>query len=372
MLRAALMVGVAGAAAGLIGFGPHAAAAAVQQAWPPFALVSGLLLIGQVAADDNVFAAAGSRIATVRGGPPVLLAASLGLVAVVTAILNLDTAVVFLTPLLIQSARARGVDERAFVYGAVFMSNSASLLLPGSNLTNLLVLDGARVSGLDFARVMVAPWLVAIMVTWLVLWIVQRRGLPVSSTNGRVTLRLHGRAGLAAVSGAAVLMVVLPDPAVPVLLLGAGVTAWRPFQGRFGSASLLRATPTALVSLFALAVGCGTLARLWAAPAMLAATAGRLEAALLGAVGAVAINNLPAASLLSAQPLAHPFFLLLGLNLGPNLAVTGALSAVLWWRLARQNDAKVSMWAYTRLGLVVVPLSLAAAATTLALVHPAA
>jgi len=203
MLRAALMVGVAGAAAGFIGFGPHAAAAAVQQAWPPFALVSGLLLIGQVAADDNVFAAAGSRIATVRGGPPVLLAASLGLVAVVTAILNLDTAVVFLTPLLIQSARARGVDERAFVYGAVFMSNSASLLLPGSNLTNLLVLDGARVSGLDFARVMVAPWLVAIMVTWLVLWIVQRRGLPVSSTNGRVTLRLHGRAGLAAVSGAA-------------------------------------------------------------------------------------------------------------------------------------------------------------------------
>ena len=290
----------------------------------------------------------------------------------VTAVLNLDTAVVFLTPVLIQSAKARGLDERAFVYGTVLMSNSASLLLPGSNLTNLLVLNGARISGLDFARTMFAPWLAAIMVTWLVLWIVQRRTLPATFTRDRVTVPLQGPAGLAAVAAAAALIVVLPDPAVWVLLLGASVTAWRWVQGRVGSGSALPTIPTVLVGLFAVAVGCGTLARLWAVPAMLAATAGRSGAALLGALGAVAINNLPAASLLSAQPLAHPLFLLLGLNLGPNLVVSGELSAVLWWRIAQQNDAKVSMWTYTRLGLVVVPLSLAAAAATLALVHPAA
>ena len=78
-----------------------------------------------------------------------------------------------------------------------------------------------------------------------------------------------------------------------------------------------------------------------------AATAGRPDAALFGALGAIAMNNLPAASLMSAQPLAHPFFLLLGLNLGPNLVITGSLSAVVWWRLARQN-ARVSMWTFTR------------------------
>jgi arsenical pump membrane protein len=92
----------------------------------------------------------------------------------------------------------------------------------------------------------------------------------------------------------------------------------------------------------------------------------------LDPLGAVAINNLPAASLLSAHSLAHPFFLLLGLNLGPNLAITGSLSAILWLRLARENGAEASIWRYSRLGLVIAPLQLAGAAAALALLHPAA
>ena len=100
----------------------------------------------------------------------VVLAAAIALATAVTAgaaavtvALNLDTAVVFLTPVLVLAARARRIDERPFVYGAVFMSNSASLLLPGSNLTNLVVLDGSNVPGLDFARAMLlhAEWLVS-------------------------------------------------------------------------------------------------------------------------------------------------------------------------------------------------------------------
>ncbi len=75
----------------------------------------------------------------------------MGMVAAVTAMLNLDTSVVFLTPILVHTARRRGLSEIAFLYGAVFMSNSASLLLPGSNLTNLLVLSHSHSSGSAFA-----------------------------------------------------------------------------------------------------------------------------------------------------------------------------------------------------------------------------
>lgn len=373
LLAAVLALVIAGAAAGLVVFGPPPAAAAVQQTWPPFALVTGLLLIGRVAAGDNMFAAAGSRIARIRGGPAMLLAAALGLTAIVTAVLNLDTAVVFLTPVLIQTARSRGLSEPAFVYGAVFMSNAASLLLAGSNLTNLLVLEGARTSGFDFARSMLAPWLVAVTVTWLAISVLQRgRATAASIEPAPAALPLRGRAGVAAVSAAAALLVVLPDPAVPVLLLGAGVTTWAALRRRLDTAALRRAIPLTLVGIFVLAVSVGTVARLWLVPALLVTTAGRPEAVLVGAIGAVAINNLPAASLLSSQPLAHPLFLLLGLNLGPNLAVTGSLSAILWLRLARQNGAKASVWTYTRLGLLIAPLELAAAAVTLAIVHPSA
>jgi len=94
--------------------------------------VAGLLLVGAVAAEDGLFAAAGGRLARLPGSGGRLLTILLLFEACVTAVLNLDTAVVFLTPVLLHAARRRGLDEEPFLYGAIFMANSASLLLPGS------------------------------------------------------------------------------------------------------------------------------------------------------------------------------------------------------------------------------------------------
>src|SRR5437870_1328021 len=143
----------------------HQMLAAAEQAWPPFVLVAGLLLIGAVVGADGLFEAAGARLAQAPLSPRSLLLALLALVAAVTAILNLDTSVVFLTPVLVHAARRRGLNERPFLYGSVFMSNSASLLLPGSNLTNLLVLRHNSVSGAGFALGMLPAWLVACALT---------------------------------------------------------------------------------------------------------------------------------------------------------------------------------------------------------------
>ena len=129
---------------------------AAEQAWPPFVLVSGLLLIGLVAHRDGLFEQTGRLLQGLPGPPVVLLMACLLVVAVVTAVLNLDTAVVFLTPVLVHAARGRGIEEEAFLYGTVYMANASSLYLPGSNLTNLLVLAHQPISGGTFAaRVLV-------------------------------------------------------------------------------------------------------------------------------------------------------------------------------------------------------------------------
>jgi hypothetical protein len=138
---------------------------AAGQAWPPFVLVTGLLMIGAVVEADGLFAALGTRIERIGGGPVVLLAALLSLDAVVTAVLNLDTAVVFVTPIIVHAARQRDCDDRPFLYGALFMANGASLLLPGSNLTNLIVLAHSRLSGAAFARAMALPWLAVVVLT---------------------------------------------------------------------------------------------------------------------------------------------------------------------------------------------------------------
>src|SRR5437660_3992987 len=134
---------------------------AAGQVWPPFVLVAGLLLIGGVAAADGLFEAIGARLARAPVPPRALLVALLGLVAIVTAVLNLDTSVVFLTPVLVHAARRRKLDERPFLYGSVFMANAASLLLPGSNLTNLLVLRANPQTGAAFATQMLAAWIAA-------------------------------------------------------------------------------------------------------------------------------------------------------------------------------------------------------------------
>jgi arsenical pump membrane protein len=87
--------------------------------------------------------------------------------------------------------------------------------------------------------------------------------------------------------------------------------------------------------------------------------------------GAGAVNNLPAAAVLSAHAPSHPRALLLGLNVEPNLAVTGSLSALLWLRVARALGCARSPARYTRLGVFLVLLSLAARLAALSVFAPA-
>jgi arsenical pump membrane protein len=329
--------------------------ASARQAWPPFILVTGLLLIGQVVSAEGLFEAAGARLARTPLSPRGLLVALLALVAVVTAVLNLDTSVVFLTPVLVHAARRRGLDERPFLYGAVFMSNAASLLLPGSNLTNVLVLSREHVTGIEFASAMLPAWLAACLLTTAVLGVVfpLRDGRP----DGREPPPFRFGLGAACALIAASLVLALPNPALPVLAIGSGAAALRRPRPEFDV--------RALALLFALTVALGTLARAWRGPAELLLQAGRWPTAGLGALGAILVNNLPAAVVFSPQPPLHVHALLLGLNLGPDLAVTGSLSAYLWLQAARSVCAQASIRTYSLLGLVLMPLTLAGALAAL-------
>jgi arsenical pump membrane protein len=125
-----------------------------------------------------------------------------------------------------------------------------------------------------------------------------------------------------------------------------------------------------LTGLFAVAVALGALGRRWNGPASLLAHLGRVGTALAGAVAAVCVNNLPAAVLLTPHAPEHPRALLIGLNLGPNLAITGSLSAYLWLRVARSLGASPSVRVYSSVGVVLVPLSLGAALGALWLLAP--
>jgi arsenical pump membrane protein len=153
-----------------------------------------------------------------------------------------------------------------------------------------------------------------------------------------------------------------------VLATGIGVAGWRCAHGSLRLFEVRRTVGAAvLAGLFGLAVAAGTLGRAWSGPQSLLAHLSSWPTAVVGALTSVVINNLPAASLLAARPPPDPRALLIGLNLGPNLAVTGALSAVVWLQAARAVGARTSVARYTVLGLVVVPVSMAAALAVLPL-----
>jgi len=282
----------------------------------------------------------------------------------VTAILNLDTAVFFLTPVLLHLARERGVDEAPFLFGVVFMSNAASLFLPGSNLTNLIVLHGEHVSGATFFLRMWPAAVAAVVSTTAVLlalfW--RRLGEERPGRDGRV----HARFGVGAIAVcvATVFVLVLSAPALPVLAVGIAAVL---LAGTERTRVLAAVDVRVLGLLFALAVVLGGVGRWWHGPYTLLSSLGRWPTAGFGAAAAVLVNNLPASVLLTPEPPHHARALLLGLNLGPNLAVTGSLSALLWLRVARTLDARPSIRTYSLLGLVVVPVSLLASLAALSL-----
>ena len=178
-----------------------------------------------------------------------------------SAVLNLDTAVVFLAPVLIHTARERGLDERPFLYGSVFMANAGSLLLPGSNLINLLVLGSDQQLGVSFAARMFPAWLASCAVTASFVALAFPL-LDAAPHSKRITpAPLRPGIGSGAALAAAGLVVALPNPALPVLVLGSTAATVRRLRPQ------LDLTP--LLLLFALAVRLGTVARLWHGPAQL-------------------------------------------------------------------------------------------------------
>lgn len=340
---------------------PSNARSATVQDWSPFVLVAGLLLIGMVADDDGLFAAAGHTLARAAPSGVALFAGATAIVGAVSALLNLDTSVAFLTPVLVYAARSRGKGEAPLLYGCLLLSNASSMFLPGSNLTNLIVLGHLHFTGGQFLAHMWASALVALVVTAAVIAGFEHRELRVRVEDPTPLQRPVLGFGLVGVIAAAVLVVVLRSPALPVAAVGVCAAGIRLLSGRDQPRRVAEVLGLpVLVGLFAVAVALGTLGRSWSGPATLMSHLDRWGTAAVAAVSSVLVNNLPAASLLAARRPEHPFALLVGLNLGPNLFVSGSLAWVLWLRSARNTGARPSIAKASRMGIVAVPLSITA------------
>ena len=146
------------------------ARSAASDLGPTIAFLAALLVLADGCREAGLFEALGAAMAQgSRGSPRRLLAMVFAVAAGTTAVLSLDATVVLLTPVVFATAARLRVPARPHVYACSHLANSASLLLPISNLTNLLAFEASGLSFTRFAALMALPWLVALAVEWVVL-----------------------------------------------------------------------------------------------------------------------------------------------------------------------------------------------------------
>ena len=153
---------------------PARAADEARQLGPVIGFLAAILVLAHLCDEDGLFRACGDWMARASAGQPKpagsrrLLAQVFLIASVTTAVLSLDATVVLLTPVVFATAARLEVRARPDVYACTHLANSASLLLPVSNLTNLLAFAASGLAFGRFAALMAVPWLAAIGVEYAV------------------------------------------------------------------------------------------------------------------------------------------------------------------------------------------------------------
>jgi arsenical pump membrane protein len=361
----------------------HEARTALGRLGPTVGFLAALLVLADGCRRAGVFDALGALMAfgarRRAGGPRRLLAMVFLAAAGTTAVLSLDATIVLLTPIAFATAARLPTSPRPHVYACSHLANSASLLLPVSNLTNLLAFAACGVSFTRFAALMALPWLVAIAVEWVVLSRVfagelRQTGDPADAAGDGaghrpplpafalavVALTLVGF-GISSLVGVA-----------PVWFATAGAVALTIRRPPASIAELARAAePTFLIFVLALGVvvtaagnhGLSSVVdslvpHSQSLPALLAVAA-------LSAVLANLVNNLPATlimvAVVSASAPGGVLAMLIGVNIGPNLTYVGSLATLLWRRIVHAHDQDIDTREFLKLGALTVPAGLVAA-----------
>lgn len=353
------------------------ALAEVKDLLPVVGFLAAVLVLAKLCDDEGLFHAAGVAMARrSKGEPKRLMGNVFAIAATTTAVLSLDATVVLLTPVVLATARTMGISPRPHAYATAHLANTASLLLPVSNLTNLLAFSAAGLTFVHFSAVMAIPWVLAIAAEYLLLrWFFRRElaekpaaqdtpppaELPVfvlvvlglTLAGFAVTSFFGASPAWAALAGAVALGVrgllrrrtslvgIAVAANVPflafVLCLGVVVTAVM----RHGLDDAMRhvlPNTTTLPALLGIAVAAALLSNL--------------------------VNNLPAVlvllPLVAGLGPAAVLAVLIGVNVGPNLTYPGSLSNLLWRSVVQRELLPAGFGEFSLVGLCTVPLTLVA------------
>ncbi|MBY6411433.1 arsenic transporter [Rhodococcus sp. BP-252] len=352
-----------------------AAAEQVTTLLPTVVFLAFILVLAHLADARGVFTWMASAMArSAHGSPHRLLVSVFAAAAVTTAILSLDATVVLLTPAVVGAARALRMSARPHSYASAHLSNSASTLLPVSNLTNLLAFSATGLTFVHFAALMALPWVAAVLIEFVVFWVFFRSDLKRTEAVPPPE-RVPAPVGTLIVLGATLVGFAVAGffHVEPFWVAAAGALVLAVPSLRDGytfPTRVLRAADLTfcgfvlLLAIVVAGVTAGPIGR-WLADILPTEPTfvGLLVTAAIAAVASNVVNNLPATLMLLAAfgPSAPPGLLLamvIGVNLGPNLTYVGSLAIMLWRRVAASNHEPADLRTFTVLGVITTPLTI--------------
>ncbi|EGD54247.1 SLC13 family permease [Gordonia neofelifaecis] len=362
----------------LVAASPAEARDLVGRLAPVLVFVAAMSIVVNIAADAGAFeaVAAGMQRFTWRG-----LSASAAtwtqvvvLAMVSTVFLSLDTTAIMVTPLAVALARRSGVGMAAVGFAVVWIANIASLLLPVSNLTNLLAVSGGTFAGTGaYLSVMWRPALVASAVVLVASWIVYRwseRRRPAVETARRQPVAFTGDGPRLRVSlivlGCLLPLLVSPIPYWLTAIIGALVLLGVTSREKLRAAAVTLIPWRSLLFVVALSSSAAALHALGAMDWMARLFSdGRQSAGgllILGGVGAGlsnVINNIPAFLALDTvvDGTTRMAALLVGVNVGSIVTPWASLATLLWHDQLRRSGVDVPWRRYILAGAVLMPIA---------------
>ncbi len=354
---------------------------AVGKGFDVYLFLTGMMLLSETARREGVFDwVAAFAVNRARGSPRRLFLLIYGVGVLVTAFLSNDAAAVVLTPAVAAAARKAKVPALPYLFICAFIANAASFVLPISNPANL-VLYGDHTPPLGrWLASFALPSTLSIVATYVMLRLVEGRRLPAQCKGGVAQPKLSA-GGWTAVAGIVVTAIALlvvsaldQRLGLPTCVLGGLTTAAVLIRDRASPWPTLKGVSWAVLPLVA---GLFVLVEAVNRTGLTTTLASALsEAAKASAIGAAAasgallafvsnlMNNLPAGLIASTAILsAHPpqkvvDALLIGVDLGPNLSITGSLATILWLTAIRREGETVGFWRFLKVGAIVMPPAL--------------
>jgi arsenical pump membrane protein len=344
----------------------------------------GMMLLAELARREGLFdwlAAAAVRRAA--GSAQRLFGLVFAVGTFVTVFLSNDATAVVLTPAVYAATKQARVEPLPYLFICAFVANAASFVLPISNPANLVVY-GAHIPSLwSWLREFGVASLLSIGMTYLLLRFTQRAELrrEVAGQSALAPLAPGGRLAAAGIVATATVLLAassLDWPlGLPTFMAGAGTGAvihglnrdppWQLLKGLSWSILPLVAGLFVLVGGIEHTGMLTPLVRELAAASASAPDTTALVVAGAAAVACNALNNLPLALLSgTVAGAAHVSArvtgaILIGVDLGPNLSVTGSLATILWLAALRREGRHISAWQFLALGVLVMPPALIAA-----------